>query len=308
MVGCSMTTLPRTDFAHVLARCRTVRRYEDLAAAFYQQSATFRLAGVGASAPVGIGAHIRRSFLGALGAGASDAARAGEPCSWDPPSALDIFCREQLRGPRGDGLPKPYVVECAIDQGDLIVTLRVFGMANDWFMTAAEAMAAGIRTILPWGRLYPGRKSAPHILSRDISVDVLRPFPINVRVVRLVFTSPTDTGRSDPRVEPHRILTRLQRRVDGISRWNGVGLADEAGGALAGQMKGYSFNASGLQTGHHQSPNARGQVRRKDTMTGALLITGDIAKIWPLLAMGEKCHLGRGAVEGLGAFRLESEG
>ncbi|MCP4005907.1 MAG: hypothetical protein GY725_17085, partial [bacterium] len=52
----------------------------------------------------------------------------------------------------------------------------------------------------------------------------------------------------------------------------------------------------------------RGQARRKDTMTGALLITGDIPRIWPLLAMGEQCHLGRGAVEGLGAFRLEGQG
>jgi len=300
-----MTTPPETAFARALAQCRQANWYQDLAEAFYDQSVAFRLEGVGASAPVGIGAHIRRSFLGAFGAAASDQARAGRPCSWDPPSALDVFCREQLRGARGDGLPKPYVVECGLDQGDLIVSLRVFGMANDWFMAAAEAMAVGMRTILPWQRLFPGRKSAPRILSRQISVGALRPMPVDARSARLVFTSPTDASGGEPHAEPHRILTRLQRRVDGISRWNGVGLSDEAGRALAGQAKGFGFDASGLRTGRYQSPNARGQVRRKDTMTGVLLITGDIAQIWPLLAMGEKCHLGRGAVEGLGAFRLE---
>ena len=303
-----MTNPPETAFARVLAQCRQTRRFEDLAEAFFVQSVTFRLEGVGASAPVGIGAHIRRSFLGALGVGASNAAQAGKACTWDPPSALDIFCREQFRGPRGDGLPKPYVVDCGLDQGDLIVTLRVFGMANDWFMAAAEAMAVGLRTILPWKRLFPGRKSAPRILSREISVGGLRLMPADACSVWLVFTSPTDTGNRDPRVEPHRILTRLQRRVDGISRWNGVGLANEAGRALAGQAQSFAFDTSGLHTGRYQSPNARGQVRSKDTMTGALLITGDIPKIWPLLAMGEKCHLGRAAVEGLGAFRLEGEG
>jgi len=112
--------------------------------------------------PVGIGAHLRRSFLGAMGAAASAAAQRGEPCSWDPPCAFDVFCREQLRGPRGDGLPKPYVLQVHPDGGDLIVGLRVIGMANDWYMAAAEAMVAGINTILPWSRLYPGMRSRPH--------------------------------------------------------------------------------------------------------------------------------------------------
>ncbi len=303
-----MTTPPETAFADALARCHHTQRLEDLAEAFFAQSVTFRLESAGASAPVGIGAHIRRSFLGALGPGASEQAQAGRPCSWDPPSALDVFCREQLRGPRGDGLPKPYVVECSLDHGDLIVTLRVFGMANDWFMAVAEAMAEGMRGILPWKRLFPGRKSPPRILSREFSIGELRPMPADACSARLVFTSPTDTGGSDPHAEPHRILTRLQRRVDGISRWNGVGLADEAARALAGQAKGFAFDTSGLRTSGYLSPNARGQARRKDTMTGALLITGDIPRIWPLLAMGEQCHLGRGAVEGLGALRLECQG
>jgi len=300
-----MTTPPETAFATVLARCRQTRNYEDLAQAFFAQSVTFRLENAGASAPAGVGAHIRRSFLGALGPGASDAARAGKPCSWDPPSALDIFCREQLRGPRGDGLPKPYVVECRPDQQDLLVTLRVFGMANDWFMTAAEAMATGMRDILPWGRLFPGRTQPPRILSRKVDVGVLRPMPADARAVRLVFTAPTDTGGSDPKDRPHRLLTRLQRRVDGVSRWNGVGLADEAGRALAAQLRGFDFDTSGLVLSHYSSPNASRQTRRKATLTGVLVITGNIRLIWPLLAMGEACHLGRGAVEGLGAYTLQ---
>lgn len=301
----TMTQPPETSFAKVLAMARLTQDYGDLAEAFFDQSVNFRLEGVGSSAPAGIGAHIRRSFLGALGPGASDAARAGKPCNWDPPSALDVFCREQLRGPKGDGLPKPYVIEVQADRGDLLVTLRVFGMANDWFMVATEAMAEGFRTILPWERLYPGRKAAPAILARDISIGNLRPIPTDVHTVRLVFTAPTDIAGKDPRPAPHLILTRLQRRVDAISRWNGLGLSDDAGRMLASQLRQFSFDASALVVGNHLSPNACGEVRRKETMTGILAVTGNIPLIWPLLAMGEKCHLGRGAVEGLGTFRLE---
>lgn len=300
-----MTTLPATGLARVLANTPTTSRIEDLAKAFFDQSAEFHLGGCGYSAPVGIGAHIRRSFLGALGPGASPAAMDAQPCTWDPPCALDVFRREQLRGGRGDGLPKPYVIDCRSDGDDLIVTLRVFGMANDWFMAASEAMVVGIRTILPWQRLYAGRSAVPRILSRQVQTVPLPHFPEVAKAVRLVFVSPTDTGGADPVAHPHRLLSRLLRRVDGLSRWNGIGLEDGAGRAFANHVKTLTYDTSEIRCGGYLSPNARGQRRKKTTMTGALGIRGDIASIWPVLAMGERCHMGRAAVEGLGAFRVE---
>jgi hypothetical protein len=144
-----MSVQPQTQLAATLARPEFTGSLDVLARAFVDQTVFFRLENCAPSAPFEIGAHLRRSFLGALGGGASDAAKANEPCNWGPPCALDVFCREQLRGPRGEGLPKPYVMNWHKEGSDLIIVLRVFGMAVDWFMVAAEAMAAGIRTILP---------------------------------------------------------------------------------------------------------------------------------------------------------------
>lgn len=300
-----MNNLSEWGLAEALVDVRKTAQIQELAQGFYDQITVLRLEGCGSSVPVGIGAHLRRSFLGALGAGASLAAKSNQPCMWDPPCALDVFCREQLRGARGDGLPKPYVIEYHLDGIDLIVTLRVFGMANDWFMAASEAMVAGIRTILPWEKLIAGRKYAPHILSRQVQSIPLAEMPKSMRAVRLVFTSPTDIGGSEPLAHPHRFLSRLLRRVDGMSRWNGLGLEDEAGRNFANHVKTLEYDTSGLRFGGHLSPNSRGQRRMKKTMTGALTIRGDIASIWYVLIMGERCHLGRGAVEGLGAFRIE---
>lgn len=300
-----MTVSSNTALASILAKVEMTDKIEVLASAFYDQAASFRLAGCGSSAPVGIGAHLRRSFLGALGAGASPAAVDSKPCTWDPPCALDVFRREQLRGGRGDGLPKPYVIECTLDGADLIVTLRIFGMANDWFMVASEAMVSGIRTILPWSKLIAGRNCAPHILSRQVHSVPLAVAPEGAKALRLVFISPIDIGGSNPLADPHRLLSRMLRRVDGISRWNGLGLSDDAGRAFANHVKTLSYETSEIQRGGHLSPNARGQRRAKEVITGTLTVRGDIASIWPVLVMGQRCHLGRGAVEGLGAFCIE---
>lgn len=303
-----MLTQPQTPLAATLARPTYTEVLGDLAQAFTDQTVLFRLENCALSAPVDLGAHLRRSFLGALSGGASAEAQAGAPCSWDPPCALDVFCREQLRGPRGDGLPKPYVILWHKDGYDLIVGVRVFGIAIDWFMIAAEAMALGLRSILPWGRILPGRTDAPHIAERWIEFGHPAPIPSSQKALQIVFTSQVDVGKTDPFVAPHRMLSRLLRRVDGISRWNGVGLTDEAGRALAQHMAGLEYDTSALVQGTYHSPNAKGQKRVNQTVTGPLVVKGDWTSVWPVLAMGQRCNMGRGAVEGLGAFRLMIRG
>ena len=297
-----MTTLPQTRLASVLARPEFTTSLDALAAAFVDQTVLFRLEDCAPFASEDIGAHLRRSFLAAFSSGASEAAQAGMPCSWDPPCALDVFWREQLRGPRGDGLPKPYVMQCYSEGPDLIVAVRVFGMALDWFMVASEAMAQGLRTILPWGRILRGRTGVPRITDRWVEVGCPAPMPAHDGALRLVFSSKTDVGKTDPSEAPHRLLSRLLRRVDGISRWNGLAITDGVGRAMAQHMAGLQYDTSGLSLVRYTNPNGKKQSRVNHAVTGHLTIRGDWVPIWPVLAMGERCHLGRGAVEGLGKF------
>jgi len=288
----------------VLARPEWTRDLNGLAAAWCCQTARFRVAGEGASAPVGIGAHLRRSFLGALGSGASARAAGGQACDWDPPCALDVFRREQLRGPGGNGLPKPYVIAADLDRGDLIVSLGIFGMAVDWAMAAIEAMATGLRTILPWHHLYPGMTRAPDIVDRQIWFPPLPACPDAGNAVTLRLLSPLDITGTRRDAHPSSLLSRLLRRIDGLSRWNGMALEPEAGRAMAQSFRHLAVDLSGLRATQQLSPNAKGQRRVRDVVLGEIVISGDWAPIWPLLAMGEQAHLGRGAVEGLGRYDL----
>lgn len=300
--GANMVVASNTGLTGVLAHPAQADAL-GLAQAWYDQSFTFRLRGAG-RAPADIGGHLRRSFLGALGRGASPAAQGNTPCPWDPPCALDVFGREQLRGPRGDGLPKPYTLRAWGYGADLMVELRIFGMANDWAMAGAEAFAAGLRDILPWHRVLHPAASAPEILSRQI-----RPTRLVLGVppmrARLVFLSPMDGTGADIMAQPHRLVTRLIRRADAVSRWNGVALSDDEGRALAGHATTLSYDVSELRLGQYASPNRHQQKRRDPTLTGCLDIHGDLAPLWPILHIGTRCHIGRHAVEGLGAFRID---
>lgn len=132
-----------TPFARHLSRPEVVASADALISASFDQTIALRLRG--AAGGIAPDAHLRRSFLAALGPAASEAARSGKPCTWDPPCALDVFCREQLRH-KGAGLPKPYVLWAERHEEDLVIRLRVFGMANDWFAAAAEALAATAKT------------------------------------------------------------------------------------------------------------------------------------------------------------------
>ena len=295
--------MPQTGLARVLARTEQVDA-AGLAAAWHDQSLTLRLRGAGRRAPSDIGGHLRRSFLGALGKGASEASRNGQPCDWDPPCALDVFGREQLRGPRGDGLPKPYLLRAWAEGRDLMVTLRIFGMANDWALGAGEALAVGLREILPWSRVMPGMRDSPEIAARDFSVARIRPGRAPDRAV-LVFLSPMDATGTDIAHRPQTLVARLIRRADALSRWNGVRLSDETGRALARHAATLDYDLTGLRFGHYQSPNRHRKKRRDPTIAGRFAMAGDLAPLWPILQIGTRCHIGRHAVEGLGAFRIE---
>lgn len=296
-----MNAPPLTGLAHALAAAQPVDHPAMLAAQWYDQSVFLRLHGTG-NLPVGFGAHLRRSFFGALAPAASPAARRGGPCPWNPPCALDVFHREQLRGPRGDGLPKPFALRHWTEAQDTIVELRVFGMANDWFMTAADALTAGLSQILPW-RKATRLHHPPPVTDRWVS-DHRLPHDDAPGAVTLCLLSPMDASGMDPIQTPATVLTRMLRRVDAVSRWNGAALPPDMAAALADQARGLRYDTSGLSRGTHHSANRKNQPRNDPTLLGRLHLSGDLQHLWPCLRIAERCHIGRHAVEGLGAVQI----
>ncbi len=98
------------------------------------------------------------------------------------------------------------------------------------------------------------------------------------------------------------------RRVEAVSRWNGVALEDETGRALARHAAGLCHDISDLRPGRYASPNCHRQARHDPTLSGHLTIHGDLAPLWPILHVATRCHIGRHAVEGLGAFQIADTG
>lgn len=298
-----MDIQPETRFASHLLQAKTAQTLHCIASGWFEQTVTYRLQNAAAANITGLGGHLRRSFLGSLARGASSAAMNNQPCSWDPPCGLDIFLREQFRGARGDGLPKPYVIFSDIDGADLLVSLRVFGLANDWFNLAAEAMLDGMRQILPWQRLT-GSAMAP-VTDRGVVQLAGLHIPDPAEFMALEFTAPVDVAGKGGPVESS-LLSRLLRRIDGLARWQGLALSADYAKLVSGQIKALDYNGSRWQRCSYVSPNRKGQKRRHKTVTGMLVVSGDLHDLLPLLVIGERCHIGRAAVEGLGRFCLLS--
>ena len=298
-----MAIEPATAFALWLSSPVRADELMDVAGGWRDQDVTITLSPI---APVdsGFGAHLRRSFLGAMTPGASSAARAGRPCTWDPPCALDIFLREQLRV-GGDGLPKPYVLFWRQDGQTLTVTLRVFGTACDWAPAAAEGLVAGLGSILPWAKAVVGQNDSPQILDRRMNSTGLTEVsegPLTLRIL-----SPMDDEGAKPGAAgdgASRLLSRAIRRVDALARWQGQEMGEDVTRALTASAHQVRARALRLIRQRRQSPNQLGQARVTQVVTGEIDLPPLSFELRVLLSLAQRCHLGRHTNEGLGSFEV----
>lgn len=268
-----------------------------LAANWFDQTIRLRLDGcAGLIDDLEMLNHFRRSFGGALGAAASASARANLPCPWSPPCALDVFFREQLRED-GIGMPKPFVMLADHDGDDLIASLRLFGFATDWMPAAEHAFIAGLREVLPWQKL--GR-TQPAITDRQIDTcDGISDAQIP-ETVTLHWLTPLDAEKIDPANNPISILTRLHRRAAQLGRWHDVGMED----ANPERWQAIEWDAAlSLSNQPYRSQGGQTAVNA-DGALGDVTLSGDLAEVWPLLRVGERSLVGRGAVRGRGRYEL----
>lgn len=276
---------------------------DQLAASWFDQTLSLRLGGAARFARQGdLAHHLRRSFGGALGAGASPecaATHPPSPCPWEPPCALDVFFREQLRV-EGDGLPKPFVTLIHTDGADLIAGLRVFGFATDWIPTVEHAFTDALRHRLPWKKLG---STPPPVTDRVLETCEGLAMDTPPTAVALDWLTPLDAEKIDPVERAASVLTRLHRRLDGLARWHDSRLAPLDEGAVA------YWQAMAQPTLTKRSilqVHAR-QAQRTDVAEGAMALHGDLAPFWAMLRLGERCFVGRGAARGQGRYRLRAE-
>ena len=102
------------------------------------------------AADPGLTGRLRGALGTALAAGASVEALAGRPCPFEPPCAFEALFRKQGRLLAGIELPSPWVIGAAPRGGNLVVTLSLFGFANDWLPAATEALARTVKELVDW--------------------------------------------------------------------------------------------------------------------------------------------------------------
>ena len=254
--------------------------------------------------------------------GASDAVRGQMRCNWSPCCASEVFFadkpsvdlgRRQFQGNQElkPQIIKPFVLSAErAGQQNLLIRMTIFGFAQDWAPMAHQALVSALRYRVRWQALsndqffIPARVEIISTRVRDRSIRLPESTPDQCT---LSFTSPLDTERTGILDNPSRLLQRLAIRVALAARWYGVQLSDELPEAIDGQLPWQVEYFGPVHTDSVRIDSGRSGESgfRKVSMLDAR-VSGNLTKLWPLLCIGEKLHVGRGAVKGYGRYTLQT--
>lgn len=250
--------------------------------------------------------RVRGAWGEGLKRSASPAALAGRPCSFDPPSAFDVFFREQLRIDGGHGVPKPYVLAMDVHRSTIEIRLAIFGFACGWIEAARDRLAEALAHAVITDEMTRTRGFALRSV-RILTCESLSGMP-PPEAAALDFLTPLDDPDMDFVDGPWRLIGRLARRVDGMARWMDCAI-DADWPALAAAWKAADYGLAAAERGLSRRGSRRqGRAFENPVILPQLVISGDLAPFWPLLVIGQTTHAGRGAVAGLGRYVLTEAG
>lgn len=279
--------------------------------AFIFDDVEFTLAGMGAVARA---SSLLNKVRGALGEvlldSASGARRARSSCTWTQTSAAEVFFGKRplaRLGSHDSELAKPFLLSArASEAHELIITLRVFGLARDRTSALVEAMARAL-TKVRWADLArDGNWVLPTpIVLADVRCLIARRLEclnFAAHSAVLTFLSKPDADRADIAERHKSLAERLARRLALMAPWFGLAadkVYDSVAGALATtSIETLDYLPTDIEKGGHKMRN---QLSAAPSFAISNL-SPDVVKV---LAIAEKSHIGRGANIGLGRFRLE---
>jgi hypothetical protein len=246
--------------------------------------------------------RIRGALGSGLMKGASAEAIAGRPCCFEPPCAFDILFREQIRV-GGHGLPKPFVISLDIHRNRFIINLTLFGFACDWVESVRDRLIAALVHDVIW--LENGRRQTVEIESCTVETLEGVPVPESPERATLDFITPLDATGMDLVETPSTVIARLARRIDGLARWMDAAI-DVRWDGISGCWKSADYAFGALVEGRAERGSRRQQKAFANPVSQPVLhISGDLAPLCAILAIGATCHAGRGAVSGFGRFALD---
>lgn len=245
--------------------------------------------------------HLFRGALGrVLGESASDGALSGAACTFDPPSAYDVMHNAQ-GALGGRPVPKPFVLRCDAEQGDTIITMRLFGRACAWRHVMLHGMVAAARRGLDLnGARQPLKVRDAHL------ADVAPPCAVPSGETEIILTTPLilrskriDAIQSGAPVPAETVLEPLfdglALRYAGLAAWHDQNVPvspQKIGGICA---KGSDLRAKRIK---------RGPGRSRIGLTGRLHLDRLSSAHRYSLAIAEQIHAGADSTIGAGRLTL----
>lgn len=238
---------------------------------------------------------------------ASAATRQRRPCTWSPTCAAEVFFGQKPRlsiGKFESHIPKPFVLSAQTQGANLLIGMKVFGFARWWVGEVAAALVVALRDYVRWKNLAKDNNifvpASPDILRWKIVSGkpvVLKQVPDEIRVE---FMTPLDAERGSPESRPQLLFERLARRQIMLARWQGIKLETDLDVLETDWLScAYELEfstAKAVQGGH--------KFKNKVATDVTFTVRGNLKRLMPLLVLGERTSVGRGASIGLGAYRL----
>jgi len=168
--------------------------------------------------------RLRGAIGNATMSGASTQSLANNSCPWNPPCLNDLFYGPKPNsGIRGQNYPNPYILMSDRIGQDLILTLRVFGFANEWLPVIRSNFLAAVRQNIPWSIIgkdaFLPKETEISYSNEVISVQVPKVIP---STVLLRFTTPFDCKNYDPLNKPLSLCRSIRERFQMMARWHSV--------------------------------------------------------------------------------------
>ncbi|MFS8037561.1 CRISPR system precrRNA processing endoribonuclease RAMP protein Cas6 [Xanthobacter sp. AM11] len=282
---------------------------EGLVAAFKMRTIQLRVGGAAAHAadPLLCG-RVRGALGDLLAASASPESRAGQPCPWSPPCAFEALFRKQGRMRPGVDFPSPWVICAEEGEGDLLLSLRLFGIACEWAPAVAETLVLAVDRHLGWAAGTGAILDRQLIAADGLAIPDLGAEGAQRIRVDLDFRSPAVCGRGGEARDPAVLFTGLRHRIEGLARWHGLTVAPSQWPPITRAVR-----ALEVRWAAPRALSWRRGSRRQDRwvpmsgVAGLLRLAGrsdDLAPLAPLLALGAEVHVGADIAFGCGRYRL----
>lgn len=275
----------------------------DLAALWRVENLSVHVPGYGGLASDLWTLHRFRGALGtALARGASPAALRGEPCPFLPPCGFSLF-HGKVDWASGAQDIRPLVLTMDNLAGDLVLGVRLYGMACDWAPEFRAAMVAACAAGLDGGG---GTRHPLPVSQAESWPGELPRVPLESAALHLTTLTPLvqkDGGAARPRLVLTSLIAASLRRISQLAQVHGVDT-----GWTRPMMAAFAQSvAEGAvdQTRPSQFPRGRSEGRRRTAHVGTIRFAPirdpATAAFWQLAV---STHLGADSAGGAGRIAL----